>query len=62
MNLLISYLKEDGRICVKLNALKDMEKLATKGAHLWSTDNVNVNFIIHNAFFYYYYCVDLHLR
>lgn len=47
MNLLISYLKEDGRICVKMNALKDMEKLARKGAHLWSTDNVNVRLILY---------------
>ncbi|GFY39151.1 integrator complex subunit 7 [Trichonephila inaurata madagascariensis] len=52
VNLLISYLKEDGRMCVKISALKDMEKLAKKGAHLWSSANVNelVNYTIETPY------------
>lgn len=30
-------------MCVKMSALKDMEKLALRGAHLWSSENVNVS-------------------
>ncbi|XP_015928651.1 integrator complex subunit 7 [Parasteatoda tepidariorum] len=52
VNLLISYLKEDGRMCVKLNALKDMEKLAKTGPHLWTLENVNqlVNYTIETPY------------
>ncbi|KAF8777907.1 Integrator complex subunit 7 like protein [Argiope bruennichi] len=52
VDLLISYLKEDGRMCVKISALKDMEKLAKKGAHLWSSANVNelVNYTIETPY------------
>ncbi|GIX92714.1 integrator complex subunit 7 [Caerostris extrusa] len=52
VDLLISYLKEDGRMCVKISALKDMKNLANKGAHLWSSENVNelVNYTIETPY------------
>lgn len=40
VDLLINYLKNDPRVCVKTHALRDMKQLANKGAHLWSADNV----------------------
>lgn len=52
VNLLTSYLKEDGRMCVKMNSLRDMESLAKRGSHLWSTANVNelVNYTVETPY------------